>query len=242
MGIYVYAIERGGDGALPVLEGILGQPVYRLALGELAAVVSDCPLDTVRAERKHIAASQRVLSRLNQQFDVLPLAFGTVAQSGAALSSFLDEYGEVLTAQLQHIAGTVEMGVKLSLEVPDVIAYLVQCTPELKGARDRLFSRRKPPSHDERIRLGQLCMEALSRYREVQTAQTLASLGPSCADIRTLPVGQENEVANLAMLVPRDGVERLESAVNELAGQLPDELALTIGGPWPPHNFVQLEL
>lgn len=242
MGIYVYAIERDGDGALPVLEGILGQPVYRLALGALAAVVSDCPLEIVRAERKHIAANQRVLSTLNQQFDLLPMAFGTVAQSTEVLSRFLDQYGEVLTAQLQHIAGTVEMSVRVSLDVPDAITYLVHCTPELKVARDRLFARPRPLSHDERIRLGQLCAETLNRYREAQVAHTLAVLGPSCADIRALPVAQEKEIANLAMLVPRDGVERLETAVNDLAARLPDELAFTIGGPWPPHNFVQLEL
>ncbi len=242
MGIYVYAIGRDGDGALPPLEGILGQPVYRLASGALAAIVSDCPLESVRAERKHIAASQRVLRSLNQPFDLLPVAFGTVAQSADALSGFLDEYGEALTAQLHHIEGRVEMSVRLSLDVPDAIAYLVHCTPELEAARDRLFGRRNPPSHDERMGLGQLCDAALRRYREAQTAQILATLGPSCADIRTLPVGPENEIANLAMLVPRDAVERFAVAVDELAGQLPDELAFTIGGPWPPHNFVQLEL
>jgi len=242
VGIYVYAIGRDGDDVLPALEGILGQPVYRLASGALAAIVSDCPIEIVRAERRHIAGSQRVMSALNRQFDLLPMAFGTVAQSAGALSRFLDEYCEMLTARLQHIAGTVEMSVRLSLDVPDAIAYLVQCTPELKVARDRLFGRRRPPSHGERIRLGQLCDEALRRYRDVQTAQMLASLGPSCAEIRTLPVGLEKQVANLAMLVPRDAVERFEAAVNDLAAQLPDEFSFTMGGPWPPHNFVQLEL
>jgi hypothetical protein len=87
-----------------------------------------------------------------------------------------------------------------------------------------------------------LCDDVLRRYREAQTAQTLVMLEPSCAEIRALPVGQEKEITNLAMLVPRDAVERFEAAVNDLAVHLPDELAFTIGGPWPPHNFVQLEL
>lgn len=242
MGIYVYAIGRAGDDALPPLSGILGQPVHRLAAGALAAIVSNCPLEAVRAERKHLAASQRVLSALNQEFDLLPVAFGTVAQSADALLRFLDEYAGTLTAQLQNIAGRVEMSVRLSLDVPDAIGYLVLRTPELKTARDRLFGRRHPPSYDERIRLGQLCDAALRRYRDAQTALALVEFGPCCAEIRTLPVGPEKEIANLAMLVARDAVERFEAAVDELAGRLPDELAFTIGGPWPPHNFVQLEL
>jgi hypothetical protein len=242
VGIYIYAIGHSGDGALPVLEGILGQPVYRLASGALGAIVSECALDIVRAERKHLAASQRVLSTLNKEFDLLPMAFGTVAQSADALIDFLDEYSEMLGARLRDIAGTVEMSVRLSLDVPDAIAYLVQSTPELKIARDRLFGRHRAPSHGERMRLGQLCDEALRRYRDTKTAQMLTLLGPSCAEIRTLPVGLEKQIANLAMLVPRDAVERFEAAVNDLAAQLPDEFAFTMGGPWPPHNFVQLEL
>lgn len=242
MGLYIYAIGHNGDGMLPALDGILGQPVYRIASGALGAIVSDCPLGVVRAERKHLAASQRVLSTLNQEFDLLPMAFGTLAQSADALSDFLDEYGEMLSARLRDIAGTVEMSVRLNLDVPDAIAYLVQCTPELKIARDRLFGRHRVPSHGERIRLGQLCDEALRRYRDAQTAQMLTLLGPSCAEIRTLPVGLEKQIANLAMLVPRDAVERFEAAVNDLAASLPDEFSFTMGGPWPPHNFVQLAL
>src|SRR5579864_7187777 len=156
MGIYVYGIGSTGDGVFPALEGIFGNPVYQLVAGALSAVVSDCPLDIVRAERKHIAANQRVLSCLNQQFDLLPMAFGTIAQSAEELTRFLDEYSEMLTTRLQHVAGTVEMSVRLGLDVPDAIAYLVQSSPELQAARDRLFGRHRPPSHDERMRLGQL--------------------------------------------------------------------------------------
>jgi Gas vesicle synthesis protein GvpL/GvpF len=242
VGIYVYAIGRESDGTPPSGEGILGRPVYRLASGGLAAIVSDCPLETVRPERKHIAASQRVLSSFGRPVDLLPVAFGTVAQSDAALLGFLEEHAEVLTAQLHRIAGAVEMSLRLSLDVPDPIAHVVERTPELRGARDRLFARHRPPSYDERIRLGQLFDDALRHYREAQTAQTLALLEPSCRQIRTLPVGPETEIANLAMLVAHEAVDRFEGAVNDAAAQLPDELALAIGGPWPPHNFVNLEL
>ena len=161
MGLYVYGIGPTTQGELPPLEGILGQPAYRLHSGPLAAVVSDCALEIVRAERRHIAASQRVLSRLNGQLDLLPVAFGTVAQSEDALRRFLDEHRDPLMAQLQRVAGRVEMSLQLSLEVPDPIAHVVALTPALQAARDRLFHHGRHPTHDERIRLGQLCEEAL---------------------------------------------------------------------------------
>lgn len=242
MGLYVYAIGRAADGQMPPLAGILGEPAFRVSLGELAAVVSKCPAATLRAERKHIAASQRVLNGLSPQLDLLPVAFGTIAQSPDALRLFLDEHGDILSAQLDRVAGKAEMDLRLSLDRPDPIAFLVDATPALKAARDRAFARPGGPSYTERIRLGQLCDDTLRRYREAQTATVMAMLAPVCAEIAPLPTGAEKEIAHLAMLVPRDGVAHFESAVDEAAARLPDFLAVTLGGPFPPHNFVQLEL
>lgn len=242
MGICVYAILRSADGEAPLLAGIFGRPVYRLICGELTAIVSDCPAAALRAERKHIAATQQVLKALNVRSDLLPMAFGTVARSPEALRDFIAEHRDTLLAQLERVRRRVEMSLRLSLDAADPIAHLVDLTPALKAARDRIFGRRRPPSYDERIQLGQLCDETLRRYRDAQTAQVLAMLGPSCAEIRALPVSRDSDLVNLALLVPRDGIDRFEAAVDEAAAQLPEKLAVTIGGPWPPHNFVQLEL
>ena len=242
MGVYVYAIGRVDEGEMPPLAGVLGESVFLVASGALAAVASECPVGTLRPERKHIAASQRVLNGLGARFDLLPVAFGMVATSRNAVRRFISEHGELLSAQLDRVAGKVEMDLRLNLGLPDPIGFLVEATPTLKAARDRAFGRRGGPSYDERIRLGQLCGEALRAYRAAQTAGLVAMLGSLCAEIATLPVGDEQEVAHLAMLVPRDGAARFESAVDAAAARLPEELVVTIGGPYPPHNFVQLGL
>lgn len=241
MGLYVYAVGRVGEDELPKLNGILDRPVNRLDAGSLCAVVSECPLALVRAERRNIAANQRVLSALNTQFDLLPMAFGTVTKSEADLRLFLDEHHDVLTAQLQRIAGAIEMSLRLSLDVPDPIAYLVQLTPALQAARERTFHSRRPPSYDARIRLGQLCDDALRQYRDARTAQVMAKVGASCAEVIALPVREEKEIANLAALVSRAGLDQFEAAVHESAAQLDEDIAFNISGPWPPHNFVQFD-
>lgn len=241
MGLYVYAVGRVGEIELPPLDGILDRPVNRIDAGSLCAVVSECPHTLVRAERRNIAASQRVLNALNTQFDLLPMAFGTVTKSEADLRLFLDEHHDVLTAQLQRIAGAIEMSLRLSLEVPDPIAYLVERTPTLQAARARTFRGNRPPSYEARIRLGQLCDDALRQYRDVRTAQVVATLGRCSAEVMTLPVRDEKEIANLAALVPRAGLDQFEAAVHESAAQFDEDIAFNISGPWPPHNFVRLD-
>jgi len=240
MGLYVYAVGSSGAGELPPLQGVLDRPAYRLDAGALCAIVSECTIDTVRAERRHIAATQRVLASLNAQFDLLPMAFGTVTKSEADLRCFLAEHNDVLIAQLQRVSGAVEMSLRLSLEVPDPIAYLVERTPALQAARERTF-RRRQPSYDDRIRLGQLFDEALRRYRDARTAQVVTVVRAACAEVITLPVREEKEIANLAALVSRSALEQFEAAVNASAAQIDEDIAFSIGGPRPPHNFVQFD-
>ena len=241
MGLYVYGVASSGLGALPPLQGLLDRPAYRLDAGSLCAIVSECPVDAVRAERRHIAASQRVLTALNAQNDLLPMAFGTVAASEGELRTFLDEHRDVLESQLQRIAGAVEMSLRVSLEVPDPIAYVVERTPALLAARERTFRGRRTPSYDDKIRLGQMFDNALHNYREARTAQVVAVVGASCAEVIALPVREEKEIANLAALVSRSGLDQFEAAVNASAAQIDEDIAFQLGGPWPPHNFVQFD-
>jgi hypothetical protein len=241
MSLYVYAVGRSGEGETPPLRGVFDQPAYRLDVGPLCAIVSECSATAVRAERRHIAATQGVLAALSARFDMLPMAFGTITKSEDDIRQFLDEHQETLTAQLRRISGAIEMSLRLSLEAVDPIAYLVERTPALRAARERVFHGRRPPSHDDKIRLGQIFSDALQRYRDAYTAQVIAALEACCAEVVALPVRAEREIANLAALVARTGVEQFEAAVELSAAQIDEDIAFAVSGPWPPHNFVQLD-
>lgn len=241
MSLYVYAVGKSDDLELPPLQGIFDRPAYQLDAGSLCAVASDCPVGVVRAERRHIASAQRVLAALNAKFDLLPMAFGTISKSKDDLRRFLDDNRETLTTQLQLISGAIEMSLRVRLDVPDPIAYLVSRSPALQAARDRTFRGRRPPSHDAKLRLGQMFDNALAHYREVYTEQVMAVVGAACAAVISLPVRDEKEIANLAALVPRSSVDQFEAAVHASAAQVDEEIAFNIGGPWPPHNFVQFD-
>lgn len=241
MSLYVYAVGKASDGEPPPLQGIFDCPVFRLDAGPLCAIVSESRESVVRAERKHIVATQRVLAALNAQFDVLPMAFGTITKTEDDLCRFLDTHRENLLAQLQRISGAIEMSLRLNLEASDPIAYVVQRTPALQSARERVFQGRRPPSNDSKIRLGQMVEDALRQYREAHTARVLAIVGSSCAEIIALPVRGDREIANLAALVPRSGLDQFEAAVQASAAQIDEDIVFDLGGPWPPANFIRFD-
>ncbi len=242
MSLYIYAIAQADGLGIDIPKGIAEQPVYWIASGSLGAFVSDYQATTIRAERRHIAASQRVLRALQAEIDLLPMTFGTLTATTEAVVDLLSRHREELLTQLSRLSGAVEMGLRLNLEVPDPIGYLVEHLAELRQARDRTFRHRRSPSLEERVRLGQLCESALRHYQETQTAQLVALLSPSCTAISALPIRGDQQVANLAVLVPRAKVQAFEAAVHAAAESFDDDLAFSLNGPWPPHNFVELTL
>ena len=131
-----------------------------------------------------------------------------------------------LSSQLQRVSGAIEMGLRLSLDVPDPIAYLVERTPALKTARDRTFRARHKPSHDEKIRLGQLFDQAFAKYRAAVTGQVRKLIEDACSEIMELPVRDEKQIANLAILVPRAALESFEAAIDAAAAQIDDDVVI----------------
>jgi hypothetical protein len=242
MTLYIYAISQVDHLSVDLPKGIAEQPVYTITSGSLCAFVSDNQAATIRAERRHIAASQNVLRALQAEIDLLPMAFGTLTPTADAVVGLLSQHRDDLITQLGRISGAVEMGLRLKLEVPDPVGYMVEHLAELRQARDRTFRHHRSPTLEERVRLGQLCESALRRYQETQTAQLVALLSPSCTAISALPIHGDQQVSNLAILVPRASLKAFEAAVQAAAEAFDDDLAFSLNGPWPPHNFVQLSL
>jgi hypothetical protein len=89
--------------------------------------------------------------------------------------------------------------------------------------------------------LGQAFDTALKVYRETQAAQLARAVAAVCKEVSTLPVRTEKELANLAMLVPRDGLAAFEAEMEAIAAGFGDEMVFSLTGPWPPYNFVTFE-
>lgn len=243
MPLFLYGITGGADIAFDGLLGIADRPVQAVRRDGVAAIVSDHPGSSVRAERRHIMAQQRVLKALYaQQVDLLPMAFGTLTPSADTIAKFLDNHHDELTTLLERVRGCVEIGLQVRFDVPDPIAYLVARSSELKAARDRAFGRRKPPSHQEKLQLGQMFEEVFTDFRETLKSRVVGGISGSAIEVKTLPVRDQQEIANLAVLVPRDDSSRFERAVETLAQEFDDEFVFRLSGPWPPHNFVALEI
>jgi hypothetical protein len=240
---YLYAVIPASEARPYGLLGIEAAPVYAIRNGRMAAVVSDFAQDRIRPERRHLAAQQGVLrGLLSQTGAMLPMAFGIIADGPGAIQKILTHNQAAFLKQLRRVAGMVEMGLRVSWDVPNIFEYFVNTHPDLRAARDRFLGSHRSPSQEDKIELGRLFAHLLSQDREAYTGQVEEILSGYCREIKRNQCRHESEVMSLACLVPRDGQDRFEAGVFAAAKLFDNNFAFDYNGPWAPHHFVELNL
>lgn len=241
-GRYLYAVIDRAEAEEWGAIGIDGGLVYSTGDGQIAAVVSDVVNEKMRPERRRLAAHHEVLKRLMQTETVLPMAFGIVAENAEAIRRILLQNQEAFVEQLERFAGKVEMGLRVTWDVPNIFAYFVDTHAELRQLRDRCFRAGREPAQDEKLELGRLFDQYQRQDRTQHTERVLNTLDPVCYEIRENKPRTEHEVMNLACLVGRDEQKAFEEGVFAAAKFFDHHYAFDFNGPWPPHNFVDIAL
>ena len=241
-GRYVYAVLGGHSARSLGPIGLGGGEVYALTEGRIAAAVSDFPEGRIRPERRNLAAHQDVLKTLMKETTVLPMAFGVVADSEAAVRKLLSKNQATFASQLRHVEGKVEMGLRVSWDVPNIFEYFVTTHQELRESRDRLFGKHGEPGQNEKIEVGRLFERLLNEDREANTERVEAILGKAAGEVKPGRCRSEREIMNLACLVPRTSLATFEAAVFEAARLFDDSYSFDYNGPWAPHSFVEVDL
>lgn len=241
-GRYLYAVIDGSEDRTYGAIGIDGGGVYVLSDGHISAVVSDVSDEKIRPERRHLAAHQGVLKRLMEESTPLPISFGIIADGPKAIQKILSRNHEAFLRELDRVAGKVEMGLRVTWDVPNIFDYFVTTHPELKSTRDRYFGTHREPTQEDKIELGRMFDRMLNDDREIHTGKVEEVLSPCCFEIRRNNCRNEAEVMNLACLVGRQAGERFEEGVLEAANLFDNNFAFDYNGPWAPHNFVDIEL
>lgn len=242
-GEYLYAVIRAGEDIEFGEIGIDGKRVYLISDGHTGAVVSDFGDGKIRPERRHIAAHQAVLKRLMDQCTPLPISFGTIADGTKEIQKILSLNRKAFAEQLDRVRGKVEMGLRVSWDVPNIFEYFVSTHAELRVARDRFFGARRAPTQDDKIELGRMFERCLQEDREEHTERVEAVISAACLEIKRNPPRNESEVMNLACLVAREAMDKeFEAAVFEAARGFDNSFSFDFNGPWAPHHFVEVKL
>jgi hypothetical protein len=241
-GKYVYCIIQTTESRRFGPIGIGGEPadVHTVNFKDIAAVVSDTPLEVYDPTRENVLAHERVNEVVMRDFTVLPMSFSTVFKTSEDIVELLRTAYDAFRDVLVKMRDKVEFGVKVLWEPEIVIREIEKDDENLRLLRQEISSQRGS-TYFARMQYGRLVDSLLQQRSEQLVNDIFNTLGSvSVASRANKPIG-EKMILNAAFLVARDREADFDAKVKEIDARY-ENLKFKYTGPWPPYNFVNIRL
>jgi hypothetical protein len=241
-GKYVYCIIQTTESLRFGPIGIGSEPadVHTVSYKDIAAVVSDTPLEVYDPTRENVLAHERVNEVVMRDFTVLPMSFSTVFKTSEDIVELLRTAYDAFRDVLVKMRDKVEFGVKVLWEPDIVIREIEKDDENLRLLRQEISSQRGS-TYFARMQYGRLVDSLLQQRSEQLINDIFNTLGSvSVASRANKPIG-EKMILNAAFLVARDSETDFDAKVKEIDARY-ENLKFKYTGPWPPYNFVNIRL
>jgi hypothetical protein len=241
-GKYVYCIIEAPD---PLRFGPIGigadpSDVYTVHYKNLAAVVSDAPLEVLDSTRENVLAHERVNETVMREHTVIPMSFGTIFKTREDIVELLRSAAEAFGDVLNKMQNKLEFGLKVLWDRDQAIRE-VEAEDEDISRLKKEISGQKGPTYFARMQYGRLVDAALQSRSERYVAHILDQLRDvSVASRINKPIG-DKMIMNAAFLISREKESAFDAKVKSIASRF-DKLTFKYTGPWPPYNFVNIRL
>jgi hypothetical protein len=241
-GKYVYCVIRARE---PLLFGRLGlgiEPaeVHTVNYKDIAAVVSDTPMEVHDPTRENVLAHERVNETVMRQHTVIPMSFGSVFKTRGDITELLRSAYDAFHDVLVKMQDKLEFGLKVLWDRDVAVREIEQQDEDVRRLKQEI-SAQKGSTYFARMQFGRLVDAALQAHSDKYVAEIFDALRDvAVASRANKPIG-DRMIMNAAFLVARDKEQSFDARVKEIGARL-DKLTFKYTGPWPPYNFVNIRL
>jgi hypothetical protein len=243
-GKYIYGIIRHAE---PLDYGPIGigkraDSVYAINFKDISAVVSNSPVIIYEARRVNMVAHEKVLEEIMKQFTVLPVRFSTISEhdddSGILriLEKEYDKFNDLLT----KMEGKKELGLKILGHEAPIYESIVEKYDEIRIMRGKLMGLPADKTHYQRMKVGEMVVEALKKETSNYKNLILDILKPLAEDVKINDNYGEMMILNSAFLIKNTTEPEFDKAVNDLDEKFGRFMTFKYVGTLPPYNFVNL--
>jgi hypothetical protein len=241
-GKYVYCIVNA-DEALSFGPIGFGNPpgeVYTVLYEDIAAVVSDAPMEVLDATRDNVLAHERVNEAVMKYQTVIPMSFGTVFKTRDDIVELLRGAHGAFQDVLTKMENKVEFGLKVLWDRDAMIRHIEHDDEDIRRLKSEIATQ-KGSTYFARVQYGRLVDGAIQNRSEQYVAEIFEALRDVCVASRAnKPIG-DKMIMNAAFLVEREREPAFDSRVKTLGARY-EPLTFRYTGPWPPYNFVNIRL
>jgi hypothetical protein len=204
-GKYVYCVIEAQEPLKFGPIGIGAEPsdVYTVHFKNLAAVVSDAPLEVLDSTRENVLAHERVNETVMREHTVIPMSFGTIFKTREDIVELLRSAAGAFGDVLNKMQNKLEFGLKVLWDRDQAIRE-VEAEDEDISRLKKEISGQKGPTYFARMQYGRLVDAALQSRSERYVAAILDELRDvSVASRINKPIG-DKMIMNAAFLISRD--------------------------------------
>ena len=240
--LYLYGVAGAGRLPLSQVYGVEGG-VTVLEHGGLGAIVGAPPAGSFQELSREkavrlVLGHRQVLETAMTGATVLPVKFGTVAPSEAAVRSLMRQQRDMLTGLLAEFSGCMQMEIVV-LWQPEAVFADIAAEPAIAEVRREA---QNGGNKAAAVKLGQLVKAALERRRSAMRERLGEALRPVAMDIAFNAPADDREAANLAVLIAATDAGQLQAALERLDRESGGRLTFRYTGPLPPASFATLQV
>ena len=243
-GRYVYGVieARDNTGFGKIGIGGMGENVYCVHHGDVAAVVSKTPVFIFDPTRENALAHEHVIETVMKTNTIIPMSFGTVFRTDDDIREVLKSIYPSLKDVLKQMANKLEFGLKVTWDRDRIVEELKRENEEIHRFQHELTRKHLQSTYFARMQLGRMIDKALSERAAEVVREIYDGLRTVCVASRDNKVIGDKMIMNAAFLIQKDKEPEFDAAVNAVAQKFGDRLNFKYTGPWPPYNFVNIRL
>src|SRR4051812_3977849 len=241
-GKYVYCIVQAAETLRFGPLGIGAEPadVHTINYKNIAAVVSDTPIEVHDPTRENVLAHERVNETVMRMFTVIPMSFGTVFKTREDIIELLRSAYDAFHDVLVKMQDKLEFGVKVLWDREVMIRLIEEQDDDVRRLKNEI-SGQKGSTYFARMQYGRLVDAALQHLSEKYVSDLFEALRDvAVASRANKPIG-DKMIMNAAFLVSRDRETAFDQRIKAIGAKY-DKLTFKYTGPWPPYNFVNIRL
>jgi len=204
----------------------------------LLALVQETDKLRQRPSRKNVLRHQAIIERvMTQGYPVLPMRFGTVAESaeGVVDHILVKQAGE-LNRLLAYVTGKHEVGLRVNWPEADLLAEVTRRAPDLLKAASTATE------INEKINIGQQVAAVNQQIHDDLTDAFLTIIKDFIADYRLHDRAGDTESLNAAFLIEDKNQVGFDAALDVFSRDYPDGVLFKLITPLPAYSFVDLTI
>lgn len=229
------------------LEAEIGGEMSRIDLLDqqgLGFLYSEVDLeDKLRATRKNVKAHSETLGEILELTTTLvPVSFGAIVDDLDAAKKIISKNRETLKKTLRNIENKVEYGVKAYWNPDEVAQEIGETDKEVQRLKKKVKKGKVNGQYQATVEVGELINDKIELKKKELKDAILEYLTAVSEEWAENDLFDERMAANMAFLLDRSNQDDFDRAMEALGKTQPGYLTFKYNGPWPPFNFVDLEL